>query len=240
MNKKMLLIGKIAGIVFLYFLVFFLSVYSTVSLLVKGDEINAPDLVGKSLTEAYALAAQKGIIIKKVIGDFGAAYPPNTVVSQFPAPDSGVKERSVLKIFVASEVGQTVVPDLTGRSQKECDALLKDCKLKKGHVAFISSREVPLDNVIGQSVPAASRVAAGSAIDLLVSKSGDSQSYVMPDLIGKQADKVLVFFETQGLKISKIEEVAYFGLKPGIILKQFPSPGFEISVKNLIGIQVSK
>jgi beta-lactam-binding protein with PASTA domain len=235
-----MLIGKIVGIVFLYFLIFFLSVYFTVSFLVKGDEINAPDLVGKSLTEAYAIAAKNGIILKKVIGDFGPTYTPNTVVNQFPAPDSGVKEKSVLKIFVSSEVGQTVVPELTPKSQKECDSLLKKSKLKKGHVAFISSRDVPLDNVIGQSVPAASRMAVGSAIDLLISKGGESLSFVMPDLIGKQADKVLVFFETQGLKISKIEEIAYFGLKPGIILKQFPSPGFEISAKNLIGIQVSK
>jgi beta-lactam-binding protein with PASTA domain len=240
MNKKLMLIGKIAGIVFLYFLVFFLAVYFTVRILVKGDEINAPDLVGKSLTEAYAIAAKKGIILKKVVGDFGSAYSPNTVVNQFPAPDSGVKEKSVLKIFVASEIGQTVVPELTAKSQKECDILLKNSKLKKGHVAYISSRDVPLDDVIGQSAPAASRVAVGAAIDLLLSKGGESLSFVMPDLIGKQADKVLVFFETQGLKISKIEEVAYFGLKPGIILKQFPSPGFEISAKNLIGIQVSK
>jgi beta-lactam-binding protein with PASTA domain len=240
MNKKVMMIGKIAGIFLLYFLVFFLSVYSTVSLLVKGDEINAPDLIGKSLTEAYAIAAKKGIIIKKVVGDFGQAYAPNTVVNQFPAPDSGVKEKSVLKIFVASEVGQTVVPGLTARSQRGCDVLLKNSKLKKGHVAFISSRDVPLDDVIGQSVPEGSRIAAGSAIDLLISKGGESLSFIMPDLIGKQADKVLVFFETRGLKISKIEEVAYFGLKPGIILKQFPSPGFEISAKNLISVQVSK
>jgi serine/threonine-protein kinase len=240
MNKNMLLVGKIAGIVFLYSLIFFLSVYSTVSLLVKGDEINAPDLIGKTLTEAYAIAAKEGIIIKKVVGDFGQAYAANTVVNQFPAPDSGVKEKSVLKIFVASEVGQTVVPELTGKSQKECDVLLKNSKLKKGHTAFIASRDAPLDIVIGQSAPTGSRIAAGSAIDLLISKGGESLSYIMPDLIGKGADHVLVFFETAGLKISKIEEVAYFGLKPGIILKQFPSPGFEISAKNLIGIQVSK
>jgi beta-lactam-binding protein with PASTA domain len=240
MNKKVVLLGKIAWIVFLYFLVFFLAVYFTVSLLVKGDEINAPDLIGKSLTEAYAIAAKKGIILKKVIGDFGLTYSPNTVVNQFPAPDSGVKEKSVLKIFVASEVGQAVVPELTARSQKECDSLLKKSKLKRGHSAFISSRDVPLDDVLGQSAPAGSRMAEGSAIDLLISKGGESLSFIMPDLIGKQADKVLVFFETRGLKISKIEEVAYFGLKPGIILKQFPSPGFEISAKNLIGIQVSK
>lgn len=240
MNKKLLLIGRIAGIVFLYFLVFFLSVYATVSLLVKGDEITAPDLIGKSLTEAYAIAAKEGIIIKKVVGDFGQAYAPNSVVNQFPAPASGIKEKSVLKLFVASEVGQTVIPGLIGKSQRECDALLKDSKLKKGHIAFVSSRDVPLDIVIGQSVPAGGRIAAGSAVDLLVSKGAESLSFVMPDLIGKPADRVLVFFETQGLKISKIEEVAYFGLQPGIILKQFPSPGFEISAKNLIGIQVSK
>ena len=133
-----------------------------------------------------------------------------------------------------------MVPQLVARSQKECEALLKKSKLKKGHTAFISAVDVMPDSVISQSAPAGSRVAEGTAIDLLISKGSESRSFVMPDLIGQEAAKVLVFFESQGLKISKIEEVPYFGLKPGIILKQFPSPGFEISAKNLIGIQVSK
>jgi len=129
---------------------------------------------------------------------------------------------------------------LIALSQKECEDLLKKSKLKKGHSAFITAADVLPDSVISQSAPAGSRIAEGSVVDLLISKGGESRSFVMPDLIGKEAVKVLVFFENQGLKISKIEEVSYFGLKPGIILKQFPSPGFEISAKNLIGIQVSK
>jgi serine/threonine-protein kinase len=240
MNKKVILIGKITGIVFFYFLVFFLAVFFTVSLLVKGDEITVPDLIGKSLQEAYAIAAKKGIYLKKTIGDFGGTYPPNSIVNQFPAPESNVKEKSVLKIFVASEVSQVPVPELISLSQKESERLLKKNRLKKGYVAFITADDVLADNVICQSVPNGIQVAEGSAIDLLISKGGGSRSFVMPDLIGKAADKVLVFFENKGLKISKIEEISYFGLKPGIILKQFPSPGFEISAKNLIGIQVSK
>lgn len=240
MNKKVVLAGKIAGIACGYFLVFFLAVFFTVSLLVKGDEIIAPDLTGKPLQEAYAIAAREGIYLKKVIGDFGGTYAPNTVVSQFPAAQTSVKGKSVVKIFVASELGQTVVPQLVSRSQKECDALLKKSKLKKGHTAFIGAADIMPDSIISQSSPAGSRVAEGSAIDLLISKGSDSRSFIMPDLIGREAARVLVFFESQGLKISKIEEVPYFGLKPGIILKQFPSPGFEISAKNLIGIQVSK
>ena len=240
MNKKVVLAGKIAGIVLGYFLLFFLAVFSTVSLLVKGDEVMAPDLLGKPLQEAYASAAKKGIYLKKIVGDFGGTYAPNTVVNQFPAPKTSVKVKSIVKIFVASEVGQTVVPMMASLSQKECEALLKKSKLKKGFSAFISSADVLPDCVISQSSPAGSRMAEGSAIDLLISRGGESRSFVMPDLIGKEAVKVLVFFENQGLKISKIEEVPYFGLKPGIVLKQFPSPGFEISSKNLIGIQVSK
>ena len=240
MNKKVVLAGKIAGIVLGYFLVFFLAAFSTVSLLVKGDEVMAPDLLGKPLREAYAIAANKGIYLKKVVGDFGGTYAPNTVVNQFPTPETSVKVKSVVKIFVASEVGQTVVPMLIALSQKECEDLLKKSKLKKGHSAFITAADVLPDSVISQSAPAGSRIAEGSVVDLLISKGGESRSFVMPDLIGKEAAKVLVFFENQGLKISKIEEVSYFGLKPGIILKQFPSPGFEISAKNLIGIQVSK
>lgn len=240
MNKKVVLAGKIAGIACGYFLVFLLAVFFTVSLLVKGDEVSAPDLTAMSLQDAYAAAAKKGVYLKKIVGDFGGAYAPNTVVSQFPAAQTSIKEKSVVKIFVASEVGQTVVPQLVGLGQKESEALLKKNKLKKGHTSFVSAADIMPDNVISQSAPAGSRVSEGSAIDLLLSKGGESRSFIMPDLIGKDAARILVFFEGRGLKISKIEEVPYFGLKPGIIVKQFPAPGFEISAKNLIGIQVSK
>jgi serine/threonine-protein kinase len=240
MNKKVALAGRAAGIALGFFLVFVLTVFFTVSLLVKGDEISAPDLTGMSLQQAYALAARKGVFLKKVTGDFGGAYAPNTVVSQFPAPATGVKAKAVIKIFVASEVAQAIVPQLLGLGPRDSEALLKKSKLKKGHAAFITAADVAPDSVISQSLPAGSRVGEGTAIDLLVSKGAESRSFIMPDLIGKDAVKVLVFFEGQGLKISKIEEVSYFGLKPGVILKQFPAPGFEIGAKNQIGIQVSK
>lgn len=240
MNKKMALAGKIAGIFAAYSLVLFLAVFFTVSVLVKGAEVSAPDLTGMPLNEAYALAARKGVYLKKVPGDFGSAYAPNTVVSQFPAPDTRVKEKAAIKVFVASEVGQTIVPQLVNLSQKESEGLLKKSRLKKGHTAFIAAPATMPDTVLSQSLPAGGRVAEGTAVDLLLSRGGEGVSYVMPDLIGKEAARVLVFFESRGLKISKIEEMPYFGLKPGIILKQFPAPGFEIGPRNLISIQVSK
>src|SRR5512138_1316561 len=119
MNKKLALAGKAAGIAAGYFLVFFLAMFFTVSLMVKGAEVSAPDFTGRTLPQAYSLASRHGVFLKKVVGDFGSSYPANTVVSQFPAPQTSVKEKAVIKIFVASEVGQVVVPQLAKLTQKE-------------------------------------------------------------------------------------------------------------------------
>jgi len=231
---------RILGIASVYSFVFAASVFLTMSLLIKGDELTTPDLVGKTIKAAYEVAAQRGIYLRKVVGDFGGGYLPGTVVNQSPAPGTKVKAKSVVKIFVPLDLAQIVVPDLTGHSLRDSENILKKSKLKKGHVSYIVVKDVLLDMVVSQSYPSGSRIAENSAVDILVSRGPESPSFVMPDLIGKEASKVLVFFESKGLKLSKIEEVSYFGLKPGIIVKQFPSPGFEISTRNQVGIQVSK
>jgi beta-lactam-binding protein with PASTA domain len=62
----------------------------------------------------------------------------------------------------------------------------------------------------------------------------------MPFIIGLEAEKVVYFFESKGFKISKITRVPYSYLESGIVVKQFPSPGFRINPKNLISIQISE
>jgi beta-lactam-binding protein with PASTA domain len=240
MNKALVRTIRILGVTAVYSLLFAASVFLTMSLLIKGDELATPDLIGKTIKSAYATAAQQGIYLKKTVGDFGSGYQPGTVVNQIPAPGTRVKEKSLVQIFVPSDLALVVVPNLIDQSLRDGENVLKKSKLKKGHVSYIGVKDVLLDQVVAQSVSAGSRVSENSLIDILVSRGAESASYMMPDLIGKEASKVLVFFESKGLKLSKIEAVSYFGLKPGIVLKQFPSPGFEISPKNQIGIQVSK
>jgi len=240
MNTRVLQAVRIIGIFFAYSFIFAASVFLTMSILIKGDEIPAPDLSGLTLKEAYDLAAQKGLYLKKIAGDFGRIYPPQTVVNQHPGPGSQVKAKSVIKIFINSELAEVVVPELTGKSLRQSEQLLKQGKLTRGFVSQIAVRDTPIDTVIAQSTAPGSRLAENTPVDLLVSKGPDTAIYIMPDVIGKEAARVVVFFENQGLKISKIDRVSYYGLKPGVILKQFPSPGFEISTRNLITLQVSQ
>ncbi len=240
MKKKFLFILKILSFAFLYSAIFIVSVFFTMSILIKGKEIKAPNFVGKTLNDSYKIASQKNVRLKKIMGNYNKNYEPLTVIDQFPCYGVTIKEKSFVKVFVNSETSEVIVPDLTGYTLKNCKNMLKDNDLRKGYLSYIDADYIPVDFIIAQSYTAGTRILGGSKVDLLVSKGRKSRSYIMPDLIGKQAEKVVFFFESKGLKISKITQVPYHGLESGIIIKQFPSSGFRINSKNLISIQVSE
>lgn len=240
MKKKLLLVARFMGFVFLYFIALVSSIFLTMNCLIKGEEVKAPSLVGLNLAEASAKALETGVYLKKIQGNYDKSYKPDTVIDQFPSPGLIVKRKSFVKVFVTSLLDEVTVPDLSGNSLKDCEDILREHNLKKHYVSYIDAQDVPVDYVIAQSVPAGSRVAERSDIDLLISKGRKSSSFIMPDLIGKSAEKVLFFFESRGLKISKITPVSYPGLQQGIVIKQYPSSGFRINSKNLISIQVSE
>jgi serine/threonine-protein kinase len=240
MKKKFLLLSKITGLFVFYMLILIASIFLTMSILIKGEEVKAPNLIGKSLKEAYTISAEKGIYLKTEIGDYGKNYKPLTVIDQFPSPDTHVKENSFIKVFINSELTEVIVPDLSGHNLKECEKLLNESDLKKGFVAYIEDKNVPVDFIISQSYASGKRVPRGTLIDLLVSKGKRDNSFMMPDIIGMEAKRVLYYFESKGLRISKITHVPYQGLPSGIIIKQFPTSGFRINQKNLISIQVSE
>lgn len=240
MNRNVVKISKILGIAFVYFFVFMVSLFVTISLLIRGDDVEVPNLIGKSLNEASPQVARLGLVLRKELGSGGGNYAPGTIYQQFPAPGSMAKEKGVVKVYVASEMAQLVLPDCAGKTMRDAEALLRKNHLRRGNVSFVTCLEAGADVVLQQYPAAGGRAPEGTAVDLLISKGPAEKTYIMPDLIGKEAAKLVPFFESKGLRIAKIEEVSYYGLKPGYVLKQFPAPGHEVGNNNQITIQISK
>ncbi len=240
MKKKFLFLSKIFGLVLLYFSVLVLSIFFTMSMLIKGDELEAPDFTGLSLKDAYELAAKKGIYLKKLEGTYDKNYDPLTVITQSPAAGVRIKEKSFIKVFISSEVVKIIVPDLTGYNVADSDKLLRENDLKKRYVSYMDARDVPVDFVISQSLPPGIQVPTGTEIDILASRGYRQKAYIMPNLIGEYAPVVLNYFENMGLQISKIKKVDYPGLESDRVIKQHPRSGYRINAKARISIEVSK
>lgn len=240
MKKKFLLLTKIVGLALFYTLVLIASVFFTMSALIKGEELTTPDMRGKSLNEAYKMATENGVYLKKYLGNYGKQYKPLTVINQFPAPGVKIKEKSFIQVFVTSDIVEVIMPDLSGYSLRESERLLRDNNLRKRYISYMDAHDVPVDFLISQSIPAGARVPSDTEVDMLVSRGKRGNSYIMPDIIGKRIDKVSTYFDEIGLKISEIIKVSYPGLEPGIIIKQEPTSGFPINAKARIHIQVSE
>ena len=86
MKRKLVVFAKYLGIVAFYGMLLGVSTFITMSLLIKGDEVVAPSMVGKSLGEAYEIAAAEGIHLKKIVGYYDTHYDPLTIIDQSPSP----------------------------------------------------------------------------------------------------------------------------------------------------------
>lgn len=240
MKRRTLKAAKLLGIVLFFLLVLFFSTYYTMKFLIKGEELPAPDFKGLSLTQALQEAEKHNIYLKKVTGNYGKQYKPQTVINQSPMQGIRIKERSFVRVFVTSDAVEVEVPTLVGGSLADADKLLRENDLRKRYVTYMDVEDIPVDQVLAQSIPSGSRTPAESEMDLLVSKGPRSRSYIMPDIIGKRADYATAQFNKIGLRISEIVKKQYPGLSAGLVIGQYPEPGFEISPRERITLRVSE
>jgi beta-lactam-binding protein with PASTA domain len=88
--------------------------------------------------------------------------------------------------------------------------------------------------------PAAGDRAAEDGASLLVSRGPLRADYLMPDLIGHQADSVIERLRGVGLKVADVRYRTYPGVAPGIVLRQIPPAGHRISTRATVSLDVSK
>ena len=229
---------KWGGVILFYLSLLVGATYLTMSVLIRGEEVVAPTLVGMPVEQAARLAQAQGFVLKAVEGSYGSRYPASTVVEQFPVAGVHIKRQGVVKVVVCGVVRKVVVPDFRGLSLDEGEARLSDLGLSKGVLTYMDSPEVPVDGVVSQTPAAGSEVLAGTPVALLISRGKADQTYVMPDLIGLKAERAVVFFERQGLRVNHMEYVTYPGIPSGVVVRQFPPSGFDITRRNLITLQV--
>jgi serine/threonine-protein kinase len=240
MKRKIISFAKVITIIIAHFIVFIGAIFITMTFLIKGEEIKTPDFIGKNLREAYEIASKTGIYLKKSVGFYNKNYQPLTVFNQSPAANERIKENSVVVIYVTPELMEVKVPELAGFTLKECEAILKRETLSRRNISYMNAEDIPYDSVIGQSIPAGESVVSGSEVDVLVSSGKREKSYIMPNLIGKEAQQVIALFAQYNLPIVAIKEVAYNYVNPGTIIKQHPASGFRINEKTRISLEVSQ
>jgi eukaryotic-like serine/threonine-protein kinase len=205
-----------------------LTAFIVVRLTVAREGVVVPDLVGKDLVAALEQSNKQGLSLKVADRAFSTSTPSNHIISQDPRPGSWLRPEAIIRVVVSKGMGELAIPAVHGVPWRDAKYTLERYGLRVGDLFRVHSDRVTRDTVIAQSPPAASKIAKGGMVTLLVSDGPRPVSYVMPDLRGQPQYVANEIAASIGLRVEKVRYIDRPEVRAGSVVVQQPAPGQRV------------
>jgi serine/threonine-protein kinase len=231
-------VGKVLVIAGALVLTYVVSAVVALQIAVRSRDVQVPDLVNHTTSEASGLVA--GLDLSLKVDEARRAdlkIPAGRVAGQEPAAGSASRRQRTVRIWLSAGPRATTVPSVTGESQRAAELKLAEGGFGVKAVSEIRSRDYPADAVVAQQPPAKTPAAS---VAILVNRRDRGVTYVMPDLIGLNGDRTAEVLRQRGFRTSVVASTPYPGVAAGIVLRQSPQAGFQIEPGEAISLEVSR
>jgi serine/threonine-protein kinase len=204
----------------------------------KVREVPVPELRNHTVAEATAIMQDAGLALSVAeSGRLDPKIPAGRIAVQEPVPGAITRRQRTVRVWVSQGARVTVIPSLTGESERAAQLRLQQDGLAVTSLAEVRSSEFPSGTIIAQEPPASAK---GTEVALLVNRGERSHFYVMPDLIGVTGSRAVDLLRTRGFRVTVVGELPYPGVPAGIVLRQSPPAGFQIAAGDPISLEVSR
>jgi eukaryotic-like serine/threonine-protein kinase len=204
----------------------------------KTREVVVPTLAGKTVNEASATLAELGLSLKVEEGPkVDPKIPAGQILVQEPQSGIRTRRQRSVRVWLSAGPRSTIVPSFLGESERTAQLRVTQNGFAMGATAEIRTADFPAGTVVAQSPPPKSQ---GEQVSLLVNRGERAATYVMPDLIGVNGDRVSDLLRSRGFRVSVVGDHPYPGVPGGVVLRQNPQAGFQIAPGEPISIEVSR
>jgi serine/threonine-protein kinase len=180
-----------------------------------------PRLAGMSQADAVSALEKAGLALGTVQRRIGP-QSPGTVIGQSVKAETQVARGSTVDLVIATAGGKPVkVPDLVGDDQQKATRKLQEKQLQPGAVRTRASCETP-GEVIEQNPREDEKVPAGTAVDLVVARSGGGTS--VPDVRRLSQSDAEQTLRARGLVVKKVRSQQTDSQPAGTVVGQRPKP----------------
>lgn len=207
---------------------------------IVGRSVAVPDLVGKTMTEAIRLSHDVGLRVEEQAtrARYDDQIPGNRVLMQQPETGSLAKPAQVIRVVLSLGPRELRVPDLTGLPPRAAASRLTQAALQLGPVSWYRDAQART-GIVAQEPEAETPAPKNAAVEVLTNRGLPETRFVMPDLIGRDAERMRQRLETFGFRVGSARYEAYEGVPPNTVLKQFPPAGHPISSREVVSLTVS-
>jgi serine/threonine-protein kinase len=229
---KLLLLG---GALLLTYVLF---AAASMRLALKTREVEVPSLAGRTVNEARTLLADNGLNLRvEEALRIDPKIPAGQVIAQEPQAGLRTRRERSVKVWVSAGPRATVMPALIGESERTAQLRLQQEGLQLAAASEVRSADYPAGAVVAQTPPPK---AAAMQVSLLINRGERGLTFVMPDLIGINGDRASDLLRARGFRVAVVGDHPYPGVPAGVVLRQNPQAGFQISPGETISLEISR
>ena len=208
---------------------------------IQGRSLAVPDLLGKTMPEAIRIAHDVGLQVEEEASRarYDDQVLTHRVLMQQPEAGSLAKPSQVVRVVLSLGPRELRVPDLHGMPPRAAALKLSRATLQLGPVSWFRDVRLPT-GIVAQDPEPETAVPKSAAVDVLTNRGMPETQFVMPDLVGQDAERIRARLETFGFRVGSARYESYEGVPPNTILKQFPPAGYPISNREVISLTVAR
>ncbi|MET9760181.1 Stk1 family PASTA domain-containing Ser/Thr kinase [Streptomyces sp. NPDC006372] len=204
----------------------------------SGQFTEVPPLLAKTQAQAEDRLQDAGLDLGKVEHAYSDTVERGTVISSDPKAGTRIRGNDSVSLTISDGPQNVRVPALAGQKLDKARSLLKDDGLEPGMVTREFSEDVPKGSVISARPADGTKVRAGSAVALVVSKGSPID---IPDVTGADLADARSELEDAGLKVKvSTERVNSSEYDKGQVVKQSPVPGGTAAEGDTVTLTLSK
>ena len=148
-----------------------LSIYFVRDFAAVPDDVQVPNLIGKTFDDAKRTAGQQHFtLIESEASDYSDTMPEKQIYRQDPPAGRTIKSGKEVTVYCSLGPRLLTVPPLVGTTQDYATRALQNASLPQGDIAQEYSERVAAGVVIRQSPDAGSKVARNTAVNFTVSR----------------------------------------------------------------------
>ena len=197
-------------------------------------EVRVPDLTNLTLEQAEKQVAPQHLQISRAGERFDPSVQTGLIVSQDPPQGTPVRGRHRIMVVVSLGEEFSSVPALAGESQRAAAAMIDRVGLAGGGITRAYSDDVGEGLVMDSDPPAEAVSPRRAPVGILLSAGTPRESYVMPDLLGRDVSGVRRQLEVLGFHV--VTNVG--ATASGPVVYQDPSPGSRVSLETIVTLRV--
>ena len=208
---------------------------------IVGRSVAVPDLTGKTVLDAIRIAHDAGLRVEDQPGRArnDDRIGKDQILSQEPEAGSLAKPSQVVRVVLSLGPKQLKVPDLAGLPPRAAALKLAQESLQLGAVSWYRDTGTR-PGITAQDPEPDMPAGRNGTVDVLTNRGAPETRYVMPDLVGRDAEQMRRVLANHGFRVGSARYEAYEGIAANTILKQFPPAGSPISSRDVVSLTVSR